>query len=177
MSSNLIVDLDHSLIKTDLLQLSSKRAILQNPLLVCMMPFWLMRGKGFLKDKLVQRVDIDAATLPYNQDVIAYIKERKIAGDKIILATASHYIYANKVAQYLSLFDEVMASDKSFNLSSHNKADKLIEKFGVKNFDYIGDHNRDIPVWNAADVTIIVREFAGKKLLEKTKNFKRLIIG
>jgi phosphoserine phosphatase len=94
MSKNLIVDLDHSLIKIDLLQLSSKRALLKNPLLIFIMPFWLMRGKGFLKDKLVQRVQIDSEKLPYNNQVIAYIRERQQQGDKIILATASHYIYA-----------------------------------------------------------------------------------
>jgi phosphoserine phosphatase len=177
MSKNLIVDLDHSLIKIDLLQLSSKLALLKNPLLIFIMPFWLMRGKGFLKDKLVQRVQIDAEKLPYNNQVIAYIRERQQQGDKIILATASHYIYAEGVAKYLRFFDEVMASDKTFNLSSHNKADKLVEKFGEKNFDYIGDHSRDIPVWEAADLTIIVKEFASKKLLKKTKDFNRILIG
>ena len=50
MSKNLVVDLDHSLIKIDLLQLSSKIALKKNPLLAFVMPFWLMRGKGFLKE-------------------------------------------------------------------------------------------------------------------------------
>ena len=56
-----------------------------------------------------------------------------------------------------------MASDKSYNLSSQNKADKLIEEFGIKNFDYVGDHMRDIPVWIASDLAIVVKEFASKK--------------
>lgn len=176
VSKNLIVDLDHSLIDIDLFQLSSKKALLKNPFLIFIMPFWLMVGKSFLKNKLVKRVKIDAKRLPYNNAVIDYIKQRKELGDKIILATASHYIYANSVANYLKLFDEVMASDKNFNLSSQNKADKLIAKFGNKNFDYIGDHMRDMPVWRAADLTIVATKCAGKKVITRTKNFKRLLV-
>lgn len=175
MAKNLIVDLDHSLITIDLLQFSSKKALCINPLLIFIIPFWLMRGKGFLKDKLSQRVFIDATKLPYNQLVIKYIKQRKSIGDNIILATASHYKYANAVAEHLQFFDEVMASDKFFNLSSHNKAKKLVEKFGNKNFDYIGDHSRDIPVWKAADLTIIVASSTAK-VMQKTINFNRIIV-
>jgi len=177
MSKNLVVDLDHSLIKIDLLQLSSKKALLKNPLLIFLMPYWFFLGKGFLKHQLVKRVDINIEKLPFNQEVIKYIRERKALGDKIILATASHKIYANQVAEYLNFFNEVMASDKYFNLSSHNKAKKLIEKFGDKNFDYIGDHMRDIPVWQHSDLSIIVREFASKKVIKNVKNFKHIFIG
>jgi hypothetical protein len=47
-----------------------------------------------------------------------------------------------------------MASNKDFNLSSHNKAKKLIERFGEQKFDYIGDHIRDLPVWEASNLAI-----------------------
>jgi hypothetical protein len=45
---------------------------------------------------------------------------------------------------FLDLFDDVMASNKHFNMSSHNKAYKLVERFGEQGFDYIGDHMRDL---------------------------------
>jgi hypothetical protein len=50
----------------------------------------------------------------------------------------------------------IMASNKHFNLSSHNKADKLVERFGKQGFDYIGDHMRDLPVWEASNLAILV---------------------
>jgi phosphoserine phosphatase len=177
MATNLVVDLDHSLIKIDLLQLSLKMAIIKNPLIIFLVPFWLIKGKGYLKDKLVKRVKIDATKLPYHQRVINYIRERQAKGDTIVLATASHHIYAESIARYLRFFDLTLASHKDFNLSSHNKAKVLIEKFGAKNFDYIGDHTRDVPVWEACDLTIIVREFATKNAVKKTKDFNRIFIG
>jgi hypothetical protein len=56
----------------------------------------------------------------------------------------------------MDLFDDVMASNKHFNLSSHNKADKLVERFGKQGFDYIGDHMRDFPVWEASNLAISI---------------------
>ncbi|SFV86955.1 UbiA prenyltransferase family protein [hydrothermal vent metagenome] len=170
----LIVDLDHTLIDTDLLYESSMGVLKSQPWLVCLYPFWFMRGKGYLKAQLVRRFDIDVANLPYHQTTLNYIKIRKAQGDKIILATASHEIYALAVAQHIQLFDGVMASDKHFNLSSHNKADKLVQRFGSHGFDYIGDHNRDIPVWTVSNLAILVN--ASKSLIKKTQHLNRLVL-
>ncbi|WP_369177822.1 hypothetical protein [Candidatus Thiodubiliella endoseptemdiera] len=170
----LIVDLDHTLIDTDLLYESSIGVLKSQPWLVFLYPFWFMRGKGYLKEQLVQRFDINVANLPYNQTTLNYIKTRKTQGDKIILATASHKSYAFAVAKHIKLFDDVMASDKNFNLSSRNKADKLVARFGNKNFDYMGDHNRDIPVWEASNLSILAN--ASETLIKKTQHLNRLII-
>ncbi|KAA0446168.1 MAG: hypothetical protein FXV79_01660 [Candidatus Thioglobus sp.] len=172
--TTLIVDLDHTLIDTDLLYESSIGALKSKPWLLFMLPFWFGRGKGYLKHKLVQHFQIDAAKLPYNKTTINYIKTRKKQGDKAILATASHEFYALAVEKHLALFDDVMASNKDFNLSGGNKAGKLVERFGVKGFDYIGDHKRDIPVWEAANLAILVN--ASKSLIKKTQHFNRLIL-
>ena len=203
----LIVDLDHTLIDTDLLYESSIGVLKKNPLLIYLFPFWLAKGKGYLKDQLVKRFSIDARTLPYNQDVIDYIHERKKQNSPIILATASHRDYAFEVVKYLqtfknnetiinnkqnldlfsdktetlkvssasrSLFDDVMASNAEFNLSSHNKAQKLIERFGHKQFDYMGDHMRDLPVWEAANLSILVN--ASDRVIKSTQHLNTLIL-
>ena len=57
---------------------------------------------------------------------------------------------------YLKLFDDVMASNKDFNLSSHNKAETLVQLYGERNFDYMGDHLRDLPIWEVSQLSIIV---------------------
>ena len=203
----LIVDLDHTLIDTDLLFESSIGVLKQRPWLIFMYPIWFAKGKGYLKDQLVKRFSIDVSTLPYRQDTIDYINERKKQGSKVILATASHKDYAFEVAKHFqthknndtiinnkqnldlfddktktvkkqlninSLFDDVMASNKDFNLSSHNKAEKLIERFGNKGFDYMGDHMRDLPVWEASNLAILVN--VPNKVVENTQHLDRLII-
>lgn len=170
----LIVDLDHTLINTDLLYESSVAVLKKSPWLVLLYPFWFFIGKGYLKDQLVKRCEINISKLPYNATTINYIKKRKKQGDIIILATASHKVYALSIAKYLKLFNDVMASNKKFNLSSHNKAKKLIERFGEKKFDYIGDHMRDLPVWKASNLAILVN--ASDKVIKKTQHLNTLIL-
>ena len=173
-STPLIVDLDHTLIDTDLLFLSSLGVLTKSPWLIAHYFFWLWRGKGYLKDQLVKRFEINIPELPYNESVISYIMKRKKEGSKIVLATASHKNYAFAVAKHLQIFDDVMASNKDFNLSSHNKANTLVKRFGEKNFDYMGDHMRDLPVWEVSRLSIIVN--ATNRIITSTKHLKTLVI-
>ena len=170
----LIVDLDHTLIDTDLLFLSSLGVLTKSPWLIGHYFFWLWKGKGYLKDQLVRRFEINIPELPYNESVISYIVQRKKDGSKIILATASHKNYAFAVAKHLMIFDDVMASNKDFNLSSHNKAETLVNRFGEKNFDYMGDHMRDIPVWEVSHLSIIVN--ATNRIITNTKHLNTLVL-
>ena len=170
----LIVDLDHTLIDTDLLFLSSLGVLSKSPWLITHYFFWLWKGKGYLKDQLVRRFEINIPELPYNDNVISYIMKRKKEGSKIVLATASHKNYAFAVAKHLKIFDDVMASNKDFNLSSHNKADTLVERFGERKFDYMGDHMRDLPVWEVSRLSIIVN--ATSRIIANTKHLKTLVI-
>jgi len=173
-STPLIVDLDHTLIDTDLLFLSSLGVLMKSPWLIAHYFFWLWKGKGYLKDQLVRRFEINILELPYNENVISYIMKRKKEGSKIVLATASHKNYAFAVAKHLKIFDDVMASNKDFNLSSQNKADCLVERFGERNFDYMGDHMRDLPVWEVSRLSIIVN--ATSRIMSNTKHLKTLVI-
>jgi len=170
----LIVDLDHTLIDTDLLFLSSLGVLSKRPWLIVHYLFWLSKGKGFLKDQLVRRFEINIPELPYNESVISYIMERKKEGSKIVLATASHKNYAFAVAKHLKFFDDVMATNKDFNLSSQNKADTLVDRFGEKNFDYMGDHMRDLPVWEVSRLSIIVN--ATNRIKTSTKHLKTFVL-
>lgn len=170
----LVVDLDHTLIDTDLLFLSSLGVLTKSPWLIGHYFFWLWKGNGYLKDQLVRRFEINIPELPYNESVISYILQRKKDGSKIILATASHKNYAFAVAKHLKIFDDVMASNKDFNLSSHNKAETLVNRFGEKNFDYMGDHMRDIPVWEVSHLSIIVN--ATNRIITNTKHLNTLVL-
>ena len=170
----LVVDLDNTLIDTDLLLESSKGVLSKSPWLIFHYCYWFLKGKGYLKDQLVKRFEINIAKLPYNNTVLEYIKKKKKLGNTIILATASHKNYAYAVANHLKIFDDVMASNKDINLSSHKKAEKLIQRFGYAQFDYIGDHMRDLPVWRASNIAIIVN--ATKRIIKKTKSLNTLVL-
>ena len=67
-----------------------------------------------------------------------------------------------------------MASNANFNLSSQNKADKLVKRFGHKGFDYMGDHIRDMPVWEASNLSILVN--VTDKIINRTAHLNTLLI-
>src|SRR5450432_465180 len=85
----LVVDLDGTLIKTDLLWEHLARLLRRNPFWLVPVLIWWMRGRAYLKKQLARRVKIDPANLPYHEKFLAYLREQKSTGRKIILATAS----------------------------------------------------------------------------------------
>jgi 4-hydroxybenzoate polyprenyltransferase len=154
----LCVDLDGTLIKTDSLHELFLRLVKKNPLYCFAVLFWLIKSKAFLKAKLVSLVQLPAEDLPYNQDVIEYIKSQS-DNREVILVTGCNENQAKSIAEYLNLFDEVVASDTSTNMTSHNKRDYLVERFGQGGYEYIGNERADKPVWNGAgQVSIVSRE-------------------
>ena len=107
----LVVDLDGTLIRSDLLFQTFFAHIKHNVLGVFDVFFWLAKGKANLKAQLAKNIPINVALLPYNIDVIEFIKSEKTQRP-IILATASHSIYAEQIAVHLDLFDRFIATDK-----------------------------------------------------------------
>ena len=164
----LCVDLDGTLIHTDCLFETLLGAIHKNPATLFKVPQWLAKGRPTLKAELAELHSPDTATLPWNEDVIEYIKKEKSKGRKVLLVTASHIKVAQLIADYLEIFDEVLATNSDVNLKSHNKAKLLVERYGEKNFDYIGNESCDIPIWQAAGSALIAN--STQQLVQKTES-------
>ena len=167
----LCVDLDGTLIKTDLLWESLARLLRRNPFQLLSVLFWWTRGRAFLKRQLVRRVTIDPAALPYHEPFLAFLREQKAAGRKLVLVTASDRDMALPVAHYVGLFDEVLGSDGKTNLRGANKLKVLAEKFGERGFDYAGNSSADLAVWRGAREAIVVNASAAvlKRAAERTR--------
>src|SRR5665811_829478 len=69
-----VVDLDGTLVKTDLLLESLLALLKQTPYFVFCLPFWLLKGKAYLKQQIASRVSLDVSVLPYRDDVLDYLK-------------------------------------------------------------------------------------------------------
>ena len=155
-STPLVVDLDGTLIYTDMLHESALRVLRDRPLTTLWIPLWLSRGKAVLKEHLAQRSDFDPQTLPYNQSLISWLHQQKMIGRRLVLCTASDKSIADAIAGHLNLFDDVIASDGRTNLSGRTKADALALRFGEAGFDYAGNSWKDIAVWSRAKHGIVV---------------------
>ncbi|WP_132466775.1 UbiA family prenyltransferase [Pantoea dispersa] len=155
-STPLCIDLDGTLVHTDTLVETALLLVKKNPCYLFYFIFWLIKGKSVLKHEISSRVCLNASILPYNQDVIDFIKDEKLKGREVWLCTAANEKVANSIAQHLGLFDKVLASDKTTNLSSSKKAKKLVEEIGQGKFDYAGNSKDDIKVWEKSNNAIIV---------------------
>jgi len=151
----LCVDLDGTLIRSDMLAESALSLLRHNPLHLLRFGYWLAHGKARLKREIAQRAEVDVTTLPYEARVLEWLRNG-VGGRRIVLCTASDRKFADAVAAHVGGFDEVLASDGSRNLSGDAKGDELSRRFGERGFDYAGNEARDLHVWRRARRAIVV---------------------
>lgn len=152
----LAVDLDGTLIATDLLWEGLFALLKKNPLNIFLVPFWLLKGPARLKQAIAAAVDIDPATLPYRPEILERLREEQAFGRKIVLATGTPRKFAEAIARHLGLFDAVLASDGAENLTAERKRKALVDAYGDGGFDYAGNSRHDLKVFDAAREAIVV---------------------
>jgi 4-hydroxybenzoate polyprenyltransferase len=152
----LAVDLDGTLVVTDLFVESIITLIKQNPLYVFAVLVWLFRGRARTKREVCRRVVLDVGALPYRPDFLAHLRQQRALGRRLVLTTANDERIALQVANHLQIFDAVFASNGQINLAGRHKRDRLVAEFGEKAFDYAGDSRRDLAVWASAREAIVI---------------------
>ena len=154
----LCVDLDGTLLRTDLLYEAVLALLRRNPFYLLLLPLWLLRGKAALKAEISRRVELDPADLPYDERVLELLRGH--VGERV-LCTASDQSLAHAVAAHLGLFDTVLASDGQCNLSGVRKAAVLTQRYGAGGFDYAGNGRVDLHVWRHARAAWVVNASDG----------------
>jgi 4-hydroxybenzoate polyprenyltransferase len=122
-----------------------------HPLRIFKAILWLFSGKAYFKRRLADAVLPEVDLLPYNQPLLAWLKQQRTSGAKLILATASDIRIARKVADHLGLFEVVLGTENT-NLLSRNKRDALIHRYGERGYEYVGNSVADLAVWEMASV-------------------------
>ena len=155
-TSTLYVDLDGTLIASDVLWESICLLARRRPADLLRVPFWLRRGRACLKRNLAERVKPDVALLPYREEVLAYLRQERSRGRRVVLATASDDELAQKISDHLGLFDDAFGSDGRNNLKSAAKLAVIREREGQRGFEYVGDSSADVPIWEDAAASTLV---------------------
>lgn len=157
MSSNdvpLCIDLDGTLVRSDLLIESALNVLGKNPFYVFLFGFWLLKGKANLKRRIAEIATLDADTLPYDTRVLEWVRQQS-GNRSTVLCTASDQRLAEAVAGHVGGFAAVLGSDGVRNLSGENKAKVLCDLYGEQGFDYAGNHSIDLLVWRHARRAIV----------------------
>lgn len=152
----LVLDLDGTLVRTDMLAESGLYQLKKSPLRFLLALASLVKGKSHLKSALATGFEFSTNLLPLRLEVLTLMNQALAEGREVVLATASDRAIAEKLAVDLGGFASVLASSKYVNLSGSRKADALVKKFGREGFDYVGDSPKDFPVWEVSKSPILV---------------------
>lgn len=163
-STPLCVDMDGTLINTDAVIECLSEIIRKRPFLLAVMPFWLLKGIPYFKWQLAKKAKINCANLPYNRKLLTFLNGQRALGRTLVLATGANRIIADGVAHHLGIFSAVYSSTPTVNLTGSAKAATLTSAYGRGGFDYIGDSQKDLTVWDVASKAIVVN---GTKRLAK----------
>ena len=162
----LAVDMDGTLILSDMSWISIYKVIFRKPWLIPSLLFKEITGKrAKWKRDLAEKLNFDPAHLTYHENFLEWLTGEYARGRTLVLATASDRIVAEQVAAHVGLFSDVMASDGDYNLRGQQKADSLVARYGDKKFAYAGNSHHDIDVWKHSGQVIVVNPEKG--LLDK----------
>ncbi len=157
----LVLDLDGTLIRTDTLHKMLVQLLVTKPWLLFRVPFWFIKGRAFTKARLTDHIDLSPHHLPYNVELLTFAKIEAQKGRPLILATGTDQRMAQKIAEYLGIFQDVIGSDGHINMTGPRKQQALLKRFGVRGFDYAGDSHNDIHVWQVAHKALVVHPKRG----------------
>ena len=153
----LAVDLDNTLIRTDMIYVGLKFLLLYKIYLLPKL-LWLLvnKGKTYAKHYLYSNTKFSIENIKLNQAVVSFIKSNKKKYTSIILISGSYFKYVEVFAKHLNLFDYSVGTTLDTNMVSFNKVKYLKNKYKNFKFDYIGDSKKDIPIWEYARNAYVV---------------------
>lgn len=148
----IFVDMDGTLVKTDIAQELLVQSFKSRYKLKKLLSL-AFSGRSHIKRFLAENNEFSAELMPYNVEVIDYLKAEKEKGRKVVLATASDEIIANQIAEHVGIFDQVIASTPGNNLKGKNKLEVIKANSPNGEFEYIGDSSADYPIWAEATLS------------------------
>src|SRR5271165_3891814 len=156
----LVVDLDRALVRSNLLLESVFAHLGQNALRFGETMRALRGGKAALKSHIAATTSLDAAALPYDEEVLNLVRASVAGGVPVYLVSTNDEQHVRAVVGHLGLFTGWFASTGSEGLSDATKVQRLVDAFGTGGFDYIGSGADDYPIWAVARKRIATRETA-----------------
>jgi hypothetical protein len=125
----IVVDLDGTLLRTDLLLESFFVLLTSCPAAAIATLNALRNGKAAFRSKLTDAAIVEVEASPLNEEVVAFLKAEKAKGRPVYLASALDRRYVELVADHVGLFDGVLGSDCAINLVGAVKAECLCDTF------------------------------------------------
>ena len=168
----LFVDLDGTLIRTDLLHEAVLVLFRQSVGRFLRALLRLTYGRTAFKKAISEAVTLEFRHLPFRQEVLELIAEQRSLGRSVVLATATDSAWAQCIADELGVFDGILVSDGARSLRGTAKLQTIqayCHEHGSAEFDYLGDSHADLPIWREACRVYLVAP--SNRLLRKVCEF------
>lgn len=146
----LFVDLDGTVIRSDLLFESILWLLRHQPWTLLLAPLWLWRGRARLKFEIASRAHPDLLSQPLNPEFTTFLEAEAASGRDLILISASDERVTRQMANRLGYFLDAIGSDAQTNLKGHNKLLRIQHLCHDGEFAYAGDSHADLPIWECA---------------------------
>ncbi|MBY5447178.1 UbiA family prenyltransferase [Rhizobium leguminosarum] len=175
-SRPLVIDLDGTLVRSDLLIEAAFSELRRRPFSIVDLFLATCRGKACLKHRLSAPADFDPAILPFDLEVLNLIRTAREEGRQVYLASATHERLVSRVSDHLGVFTGWFATDEMTNCAAEVKAERLVAAFGHGGFDYVGNDAADLPVWRHAGKSYATRTSArvARQLSRQCDNVEHL---
>lgn len=171
----LFVDLDGTLVATDVTVEACFRLVRRNAAYALRLPMWLLGGVARLKRRVADRVALQPDRLPYHEDVVAFLKREHDRGRRLILATAADQRHARAVAEHLGCFEQAVGSDGVTDLTGRRKLERIRAISGGGPFDYAGDDLADLAIFPHARKAIVAHPVPPVRLAaQRLQNVERV---
>ncbi len=159
----LVVDLDDTYLRTDMLYEGFWHGMGADPVGTVRLVLRNIWKRTALKEALAAQGLVDLSVLPVDADVKALCLSAKAEGRPVVLASASPQKLLDDIvsASDEDLFDLVIGTEGTTNLTGQAKADRLVAEFGEAGFDYVGDTGKDVAIWKVARKAYVARPRRG----------------
>lgn len=150
----LVVDVDGTLLRADLLWEGLIQAILRRPTRLMTPGRALFEGRAAFKAAVAEASALSVDHIPLEPSVLALIEQARDAGRPIVLASAAHGPQVSRLGERVGA-DLVLASNGGENFKGVAKLEEIRARFST--FDYVGNDHADTPIWAAARHAFAVR--------------------
>jgi 4-hydroxybenzoate polyprenyltransferase len=156
----LCVRCEHALVRADLLHEAMLKAVKREPWSFLLVAASLLRTSRF-RSEIARRGASHANTLPYNPELVDYVRAEHAAGRSVLLLTISPDWLAAGIPEHLGIAAEVCGSTPGRILDAAAIRDLLCARFGIGKFEYVGHATADLPIWRSAGAAVVVAPSSG----------------
>jgi hypothetical protein len=167
----LVIDLDGTCIRSDLLRIGLKHFLISNPFRIAFVLYCTFMNRRFLLKKIVaENTVISIEKLETNRQVIEFCEKEFAQGRKIVILTGAYEKVAEQVALLFPFVSSVHGSSDGINLTKVEKLKLMRNLYPNQKYEYIGDSTDDFAIMSFAEGVYLV---GNNKILEgKLSNIK-----